>query len=437
VLKKTAFISTFTSTVAASLGLLASSLALPTLAAELPEPAHDAALIKRGEYLATAGDCAACHSTAKGKPFAGGLQLKVPMLGTIYSSNITPDEQTGIGTWTVNDFDHAVRHGVSKDGHNLYPAMPYVSYAKISDDDVSALYAYFKYGVPAVSQPQRASDIPWPLNMRWPLKLWNLVFLKEGVYEVKANQSAEWNRGAYLVQGLAHCSTCHTPRGFAMQEKALDETGSGFLSGSVLAGWDAYNITSDPTSGIGGWTQAQLLQYLQTGSVSGLAQAAGPMGEAVQRSFSKMSDADVKAIATYIHTVPAVSNDDSRPRSGWGTQANDVTRLRGVALSEELDPARLYLGNCATCHQAHGQGTPDGYYPPLFHNSTAGASNPVNLVQVILHGLHRKAGANDVGMPAFDYVLSDAQVAALANYVTKQFGNPVATVKPEDVAKLR
>ena len=421
--------------------LLAAALALPALAradaTDAAAPANQAALIKQGEYLAVAGDCMACHSTVKGKPFAGGLPLKVPMLGTIYSSNITPDAQTGIGTWTLADFDRAVRKGVAKDGHNLYPAMPYVSYAKIDDDDVKALYAYFRYGVAPVNQAQRPSDIPWPLNMRWPLTVWNWVFLKSGPYQNKSGQSVAWNRGAYLVQGLAHCSTCHTPRGFGMQEKALDETGSGFLGGSVLAGWDGYNITSDPNSGIGSWTQAQLVQYLQTGSVPGLAQAAGPMGEAVQHSFSHMTDADIAAIATYIRTVPAVNDGASHSRASWGTPATDVTRLRGVALSEELDPARLYLGNCATCHQAHGQGTPDGYYPPLFHNSTVGASNPGNLVQVILHGVHRKAGDNDVGMPAFATELSDAQIAALTNYVTKQFGNPAATVNASDVAKLR
>jgi mono/diheme cytochrome c family protein len=419
--------------------LLAGALALPCIArAGLSGPTDDPALIKRGEYLATAGDCMACHTAAKGKPFSGGLPLKVPMLGTIYSSNITPDAQTGIGTWTLADFDRAVRKGVAKDGHNLYPAMPYVSYAKIRDDDVKALYAYFEHGVTPVNQPQRPGDIPWPLSMRWPLTVWNWVFLKEGPYQAKPDQSVTWNRGAYLTQGLAHCSTCHTPRGFAMQEKALDESSSGFLGGSVLAGWDGYNITSDVNSGIGSWTQAQLVQYLRTGSVPGLAQAAGPMGEAVQHSFSHMADADIDAIATYIRTVPAVSDANPRPRSAWGNPATDVGRLRGVALSSDtLDPARLYLGNCATCHQAKGSGTPDGYYPSLFHNSTAGASNADNLVQVILHGVHRNASGNDVGMPAFAGELSDAQIAALANYVTTQFGNPAAKVSERDVAKLR
>ncbi|MET3232725.1 UNVERIFIED_ORG: mono/diheme cytochrome c family protein [Burkholderia sp. 1263] len=423
--------------------LLAGALVLPAFAhADTSANAvnsNDAALIKRGEYLATAGDCMACHSTAKGKPFAGGLPLKVPMLGTVYSSNITPDPQTGIGTWTLADFDRALRRGVSKDGHNLYPAMPYVSYAKVSDDDVKALYAYFRYGVAPVNAATRASDIPWPLNMRWPLTVWNWLFLKSGPYEARPNRSAEWNRGAYLVQGLAHCSTCHTPRGFGMQEKALDETGGGFLGGSVLAGWDGYNITSSADSGIGAWTHAQLVQYLQTGSVPGLAQAAGPMGEAVEHSFSKMTGADIDAIATYVRTVPAVSDGGTRSRSAWGQPSTDVARLRGVASSDgTLDPARLYLGNCATCHQAHGKGTPDGYYPPLLHNSTVGASNPVNLVQVILRGVQRKTADSDVGMPAFATQLNDAQIAALTNYVTTQFGNPSTTrVSEKDVAKLR
>jgi mono/diheme cytochrome c family protein len=430
---------TFFSLLAGALTALgASALSAPAWA-DATVSSNDTALIKRGEYLATAGDCMACHSTEKGKPFAGGLPLQVPMLGTIYSSNITPDPQTGIGNWTLEDFDRALRQGVSKDGHNLYPAMPYVSYAKLSDDDVRALFAFFRYGVAPVNQATRESDIRWPLNMRWPLKLWNAAFLKRGPFEARSNQSVEWNRGAYLVQGLAHCSTCHTPRGFAMQEIALDETGSGFLSGSVLAGWEGYNITSSVNSGIGGWNHQQLVQYLQTGHVPGLGGAAGPMGEAVEHSFSKMSDADIAAIATYVHTVPAVEDGSKQPRSAWGKPSTDVTRLRGVAMdSGTLDAARLYLGNCASCHQSNGKGTQDGYYPPLIHNTTVGASNPGNLMQVILHGVQRRTPGSDIGMPGFAVQLSDTQIAALTNYVTTQFGNPTATrVSEKDVAKLR
>lgn len=422
--------------------VLAGCLALPGLVRAADSSSapstSDAALIARGQYLAVAGDCMACHTAKGGKPFAGGLPMQMPVLGTLYSTNITPDPDTGIGKWSFDDFERAVRHGVAKNGDNLYPAMPYVSYAKISDDDVKALYAYFMNGVQPVRQAQTKDRIPWYLSMRWPLKIWNALFLKEGVYQPKPNQSVEWNRGAYLVQGLAHCSTCHTARGVALQETSLDETGGSFLSGSVLAGWDAYNITSDPNAGIGAWTQPQLIQYLRTGRVPGVAQAAGPMAEAVEHSFSQMTEADIAAIATYIHTVPAVSDGSTKPRFAWGKPADDGIRLRGVPLaSTGIDPARLYLGNCATCHQMQGKGTPDGYYPSLFHNSTVGAPNPINLVQVILHGVQRKAGNEDIGMPAFAYELTDAQVAALTNYLTTQFGNPAATVTEQDVAKLR
>lgn len=400
-------------------------------------PVPDAALVQRGAYLAVAGDCVACHSTAKGKPYAGGLLFQIPLLGTVYSSNITPDVQTGIGRWTLADFDRALRKGVSKDGHFLYPAMPYVSYAKTSDEDVAALYAYFMHGVAPVAQSQQASTIPWPLNMRWPLAIWNWLFLPDRPYQPKTNQSAEWNRGAYLVQGLAHCGTCHTPRGVAMQEKALDESTPGFLSGAKLAGWDAYNITSHPQSGIGGWTQAQLAQYLQTGSVPSAGPAAGPMSEAIEHSFSHMAPADIQAIATYLRSVPAVGDSAARPRNAWGAAASDVAQLRGGAPQATPDAAQLYLGNCASCHQAQGTGTADGYYPSLLHNSTLGADGASNLVQVILHGVQRKTPKTDVLMPGFAADLSDAQIAALANYLTRQFGNPAAQVSEGDVKKLR
>jgi mono/diheme cytochrome c family protein len=393
--------------------------------------------IKRGAYLATAGDCIACHTAKAGKPFAGGLPIGIPMLGTIYSSNITPDKATGIGNWSLADFDQAMRHGISKDGHNLYPAMPYVSYAKLNDADIASLYAYFEKGVQPVSNTLPKSSIPWPMNMRWPLKLWNVGFLPAVGYQPKAGQSEAWNRGAYLVQGLAHCSTCHTPRGVAMQEVALDETGKGFLGGSVLAGWNAYNITSAKNSGIGGWTQTQLVQYLRTGSVPGLAQAAGPMGEAVEHSFSHLQASDLDAIATYIRTVPAVEDGSAAPRQSLGNGATDVATLRGVDLSDTVDPARLYLGNCASCHQANGKGSPDGYYPSLIHNSTVGASDPGNMVQVILQGIHRNAAGNDVGMPGFASELSDAQIAALSNYLSATFGNPHSSISADAVAKLR
>ncbi|KHK56184.1 cytochrome C [Ralstonia sp. A12] len=415
--------------------LLLSCLAASTWAKDTPA---DTAQIKRGEYLAIAADCAACHTAPGGKPFAGGLPMPIPMLGTIYTSNITPDAKTGIGKWTYEDFERAVRKGVDDDGDNLYPAMPYPSYAKINDADMRDLYAYFHYGVTAVQNDPPPSTIRWPLNMRWPLKLWNLVFLKSEPYIPRGDKTPTWNRGAYLMQGLAHCGTCHTPRGFAMQEKAMDERGKGYLAGSTLAGWTAFNITSDPVSGIGAWKPEQLVQYLRTGSVPGLAQAAGPMGEAVQHSFSRMTERDILAMAEYLRTVPAVSNNLERARQDWGKPATDVTVLRGKPIETTIDAARLYLGNCATCHQADGRGTPDGYYPPLLHNSTVGARDSGNLVQVIVHGIERKAGDRHIGMPAFGRELSDAQLAALTNYVTRQFGDPATPqMTAEGIAKRR
>jgi len=246
------------------------SVALPLLmqasaAAAATSSAFDPALVQRGAYLAKAGDCAACHTAPKGKPFAGGLPMNTPM-GQIYTTNITPDPQTGIGRYTEQDFARAMREGVAKDGHNLYPAMPYPSYAKVNDEDMRALYAFFMSGVAPVQQANRESDIKWPMNMRWPLKLWNMVFLEKGVYQNKPGKDVAWNRGAYLIQGLGHCGSCHTPRGIAFQEKALDESGSAFLTGSLLDGWFATNLTGEHNVGLGRWNDQDLQAFLKTGA---------------------------------------------------------------------------------------------------------------------------------------------------------------------------
>ncbi len=399
---------------------------------------YDPALIQRGAYLAIAGDCAACHTSPHGQRFAGGLPMPIPLLGKIYSSNITPDPSTGIGNQSLAEFDRAVRGGIGKDGRHLYPAMPYVSYSKISDDDIQALYAYFKYGVPAVKHAIPPSTIHWPLSMRWPLAFWNMLFAPSTPYQTDPKQTDEWNRGAYLVQGLAHCGTCHTPRGLFLQEKALDANHKHFVAGATLAGWEAYNITTDPTAGIGTWTPAQLYVYLRSGSVPDLAQAAGPMAEAVQHSFSQLSDSDLRALVTYIQPVPAVNDGSRKSRTTWGAASQADIQIRG--LKETRDPATLYLGACASCHQASGLGSSDHYYPSLVHNSTVGASNPNNLIQVILHGIQRKTTHpdQDIAMPAFQNELTDEQIATLTNYLTQKFGNPDAKkATAADVKKLK
>src|SRR5580692_631583 len=281
------------------------SLAGVAYAAE--QPAHGDAAIERGRYLAIATDCGACHTAPGGKPFAGGLPISTP-LGTIYSTNITPSVDFGIGHYTEEEFSRALRRGVRRDGANLYPAMPYTSYAKFTEDDAHALYLYFTQTVKPVEQRPPPTQLPFPMNIRASMIAWNLLFLDSAAFVPDPHQSPEWNRGAYLVQGAAHCSTCHTPRGFLMQEEA-----SRALSGAPVGPWYAPNITSDPISGIGSWTNEEIAAYLRTGHLSGKAQAAGSMGEAVEDSFQHLTAADLDAIATYIKSVVAVhgSADDA------------------------------------------------------------------------------------------------------------------------------
>ena len=394
--------------------------------------------MSRGAYVARLSDCTACHTTDANKPFAGGLGMPLPM-GTLYSTNITPDKTYGIGDYSLSDFKRVLREGISKDGSALYPAMPYTEYTKLSDADIKALYDYFMTEVKPVSEPNRHNDIPALLSFRWPLKLWNWMFVDQGAYAQKADKDDAWNRGAYLVQGAAHCGTCHTPRGVAMETVSSDELKPNFLAGADLAGWHAFNITSDQKDGIGSWSNAEIVQYLKTGSVPGKAQAAGPMAEAVENSFRFMTDEDLNAIATYLKTVPAASgNGDSRFVQGKA-QAQDL-ELRGLTLADakaKAPGASLYMGNCSTCHDSNASGSPDGYYPSLYHNSVIGSDKTGNLIQVILHGVKRTTNDGEVMMPGFAKHLSDDEIATLVNFLTRTYGQADAQVKAADVAKLR
>ncbi|MBR8068536.1 c-type cytochrome [Burkholderia cenocepacia] len=394
--------------------------------------------IAAGKALAVAADCVACHTVQGGQPFAGGLAMPLPM-GDIYSTNITPDRQTGIGNYSEQDFANVLRKGLRRDGGNLYPAMPYPSYTKFSDDDIANLYAYFMQGVAPVRQPNRAPDFPWPLTMRWPMKIWNALYLREGAYVPKPGRDAEWNRGAYLVQGAAHCGTCHTPRGIGMQELAYDETGVGYLAGAPLAGWQAFNITHDRDAGIGAWTTAQIVQYLRTGNVPGKAQAAGPMAEAVEHSFSRMSERDLNAIAVYLSTVPAAKGADTAPRSTQGRPTDDYVAIRAAAAAGGRTPAgaSLYLDHCASCHGMTGAGTTDGFFPSLFANSAVGTATASNLLQVVMHGASVNNGTTHYFMPAFQTELGDDEVVTLVNYLSERFGNGRARVSAAEVAKIR
>jgi mono/diheme cytochrome c family protein len=258
-----------------------------------------------GEYLARAADCVACHSIPGGKAFAGGLKMGTP-LGAIYSTNITPDSETGIGSYTLADFEGAVRQGIAKDGRHLYPAMPYPSYSKLTEADVAALYRFFMKQVPPVHQANLQSEIPALLSFRWPLASWNYFFAPSASYVAKPGHDAAWNRGAYLVQGLGHCGACHTPRGIGMQEKSLDDSNPSYLAGAKLDAWYAPSLRGDMRTGLGTWSKADIVEFLQQGH-NRIGTAFGSMTEAVNNSTSYLADSDIDAIATYLKSLPATS----------------------------------------------------------------------------------------------------------------------------------
>jgi fructose 5-dehydrogenase cytochrome subunit len=406
-------------------------------------PDQTAAAISRGEYLATAADCGACHTAPRGRPFAGGLPISTP-LGTIYSTNITPSAEFGIARYTEEEFSRALRRGVRRDGANLYPAMPYTSYAKFTEEDVHALYLYFTQAVKPVEQRAPLTELPFPMNIRASMMAWNLLFLDKAAFVPDPHQSAEWNRGAYFAQGAAHCSTCHTPRGFLMQEET-----SRALSGAQVGPWYAPNITSDPISGIGRWTREELAAYLRTGHLSGKAQAAGSMGEAVQDSFQHLAAADLDAIATYIKSVPAVHDSaDDASRFTAGNKFSQLAASRGrdgIRSDNDADPtgAALFQGNCASCHSVEGQGSKDGYYPSLFANSATGAKIATNLIAAILYGVDRTTSGGQAFMPGFGghatdaNPLSDRDIVVLGNYVLTHYGAADTTLTEPQVAEER
>ncbi|MGZ9711249.1 c-type cytochrome [Glaciimonas sp. GNP009] len=402
-------------------------------------PASSADQIKRGEYLALAADCIACHTVDKAKPFAGGYPLATPF-GTIYGPNITPDKETGIGTWTDEEFIRALHLGIGKHGEHLYPAFPYTSFTKLSRDDVLAIKAYL-FSLPAINQKTPENKLPFPLNQRELLAGWNLFNFTPGRWQPDPAKSVEWNRGVYLVEGLAHCQECHTPRNITMGVNSKLA-----FSGAQLGGWTAYNITPDAVSGVGGWKDAELVQYLQTGVVPDKASAGGGMAEAIEHSLQYLTDADVKAIVTYLRSVPAIHNEgDLKPRYAWGAPSQDDADLRGIALVSNSivasGGAELFSGNCASCHSASGSGVVGGYYPSLFHNTVVGARDPSNLLMVILNGVSRNGKSNgksdEAFMPGFAQHLTDPQIALLSNYVLKQYGNPDGATITADQVKIQ
>ncbi|WP_082190078.1 cytochrome c [Frateuria defendens] len=397
------------------------------------------AVVEAGRYAARAGDCIACHTAPGGQPFAGGLPMQTPV-GTVYSTNITPDREHGIGAYTLDDFDRAVRHGIAKDDHSLYPAMPYPNYARVTDADLRALYAYFMHGVQPVAEANKPVDIPWPMSMRWPLALWRKLFGPAVVGPDAAAppagataQEAVVARGAYLVEGLGHCGACHSPRGLGMQEKGLAGTDAAFLAGGApLEGWVAKNLRGDARDGLGGWSEAELVQFLKTGRTDRTA-AFGGMTEVVQHSLQYLGDDDLAAIAHYLKSLPPV--DSQQAPFQPDTQA-------AQALWKGDDSARgagLYVDSCAACHRTDGKGY-TRFFPALAGNTVVQAADPTSLISIVLNGntlpgLH--AAPSPITMPPFGWRLSDQQVADVVTFIRGSWGNQAAPVSAAEVARLR
>ena len=402
---------------------------LPAVEASASQP-HGADLIARGKYLTTAADCEACHTAPGGQPFAGGLAFKLPF-GTIYAPNITPDIDTGIGSWNDAEFVRAVRSGVGKHGEDLYPAFPYTSYALLSTDDILAIKAYLAKLKP-VSNRSRVSDLSFPFNQRWAVRGWKFLFVPWGQFKADHSKSAEWNNGAYLVEALAHCGECHTPRGLLFQRKQGEA-----LSGGEVDGWKAWNITSDKTSGIGRWSDDAIASYISTGHTVGHGPAAGAMRQAIDLSLGKLPRSDIDAIVSYLRTVPA------RPSSYDGAVVSSV--VPAAQASQSWTPSeqgsgglgeKIFEGACASCHGWDGSGQNNPRAALLGSHSVNDPSGS-NLVRVVLQGSSDPERTAATAMPAFAKAYSDIEIAALANYMIAHFGNQKGQVTPKDVAQAR
>ncbi|UUO12867.1 cytochrome c [Alcaligenes faecalis] len=392
----------------------------------------DDALIKQGAYVSRTGDCVACHTVPGGQKYAGGLAMQTP-LGAIYSTNITPDKDTGIGNYTLDEFKTAVQHGVRKDGAALYPAMPYPSYSVMSDEDMNALYAYFMKGVPAVKQQNAEPTLPKLFQMRWTIAFWQWLFAPtdqtfvadEGLDDLK-------NRGAYLVQGPGHCGACHTPRGVAYQELALSlKDGDDYLSGAVIDGWRAKSLRGEGR-GLASWSEDELLDFFATGRTDKVA-AFGAMTDVVEHSTQYMTPRDQKAMAQYLKSLPPVKGRN--PEIPHQADTTTQTQLDGQYTSPG---AWLYAAHCVTCHRADGKGVPR-VFPALAGNSAVFANNPQSVIQVTLEGGRMPENSVDTmsfTMPAFRH-LGDQEIADLVNYIRTSWTNQAPTVQAADVAHIR
>ena len=397
--------------------------------------AEDGDLVARGAYLAKLGDCAGCHTAGPGyPPFAGGLAINSPA-GIIYSTNITPDPEFGIGNYSYEDFSRALREGIAKGERHLYPAMPYPSFAAISDSDVRALYAYFMKGVKAINQKPRETALPFPFNQRWIFRFWNAAFAKRERYQPKADRSEKWNRGAYLVQALSHCGACHTPRGLAYQEKAYSESSPDYLSGAVIDTWFAGNLTGDRASGLGRWDEAEISEFLQTGH-NGHTVAFGSMVLVIENSTQHLQKEDLDAIAHYLKSLEA-----KKGKSHFAPRDAPVSKIStGFSLDTFERPGQgVYAGYCVKCHRDNGTGkAPE--IPRLAGSPMVLSENASSLIRLMLEGGKgpvTRHGPKPKKMPAYAKELSNREIAEVLTFVRNNWGNKASPVTTRDVYLLR
>jgi mono/diheme cytochrome c family protein len=372
-----------------------------------------ASVEQRGEYLARAGDCISCHTAKGGAAYAGGLAMDTPF-GRLVAPNITPDVATGIGSWSADEFYRAMHEGIDKRGEDMYPVMPYTFFTKVTREDSDAIFAYLRTVKP-VRNAVEVNQLRWPFDIRSTMATWRALYFTPGTFVANPLQTAAWNRGAYLIEGLGHCSACHSPR----NALGAIEKGKAF-TGATVDGWFALNLTENLNTGLGEWTPSQIVAYLKTGASKGQSTTLGPMAEVVHNSLTHLTDADLRAMATYLKSLPP----DSGLRTPYGEP--DPTRKRGAA---------LYTDHCSGCHQAGGGGIP-GVFPPLASNDAVIAAEPADILKVVLQGI--PARGNYIAMPSFGRRLTDRQIADIANFVRTSWGNRAAPdATPAMVARLR
>jgi mono/diheme cytochrome c family protein len=380
--------------------------------------------IARGEYLAQVGDCFACHTVRGGKPYAGGLPMVTPF-GTLYTTNITRDPEHGIGKWTADDFWGALHEGKSKDGSLLYPAMPFTNYTKVTREDSDAMYAYLMNSVPPAPVPNRPHEMGFPYNQRQLMHGWRLLFFKQGVFQENPKQSKEWNRGAYLVEGLGHCNACHATRNVFGAITADDDFSGGLIP---VQNWYARSLTSSRETGLGDWDIKEIVDLLRTG-VSARGAVFGPMSAVVQHSLQNMTISDLTAMAVYLKSQVETAPPEPRQVRPTGPQA-EAMMVQG---------RKIYEQHCQECHQAKGEGVPR-IYPPLQNNESINMKFPINAIRIVLNGgfpPSTEGNPRPYGMPPFYQDLSDQEVAAVVTFIRQSWGNNAPPVSPAEVARGR